>query len=58
MDITQPRLLDAEGIDITLSQMSVFINHHSISFNKTGIYKLHSCKEITIYTFTKLLQST
>ena len=29
MDVTHPRLLDAEGIDSTLSEMSVFINHHS-----------------------------
>jgi len=38
MDVTHPRLLDAEGTGSTFPQMSVFTSHHSISSHKTWIF--------------------
>jgi len=35
VDVTQPRLLDAEAISCTLTQMCVFINHHILAPNGT-----------------------
>jgi len=38
MDVTHPRLLDAEGTGSTFPKMSVFTGHHSISSHKTWIF--------------------
>jgi hypothetical protein len=35
MDVTHPRLLDAEGTGSTFPKISVFTGHHSISSHKT-----------------------
>ena len=46
MDVTHPRLLDAERIDSTLSEMSVFINHQNISFNRTEIFNYSPVRKL------------